>query len=66
MIEDALKIGFTRNAQLIERFQQQLESQIVSVPYGKWHTVVGKSEEGITTRVKLKRAGTFSAPATWK
>ena len=34
VIEDALKIGFTRNAQLIERFQQQLESQIVSVPYG--------------------------------
>ncbi|QHD50394.1 MBL fold metallo-hydrolase [Vreelandella aquamarina] len=58
VIEDALKIGFTRNAQLIERFQQQLESQIVSVPYGKWHTVVEKNEEGsITTRVKLKRAG---------
>ena len=58
VIEDALKIGFTRNAQLIERFQQQLESQIVSVPYGKWHNVVEKTEEGsITTRVKLKRAG---------
>ncbi len=28
------------------------------MPYGKWHTVVGKSEEGsITTRIKLKRAG---------
>lgn len=58
VIEDALKIGFTRNAQLIKRFQQQLESQIVSVPYGKWHTVVEKADEGhITTRVKLKRAG---------
>ncbi|MFP3344079.1 MBL fold metallo-hydrolase [Halomonas sp. SIMBA_159] len=54
VIEDALKIGFTRNAQLIERFQQQLESQIVSMPYGKWHTVVAGSS---TTRVKLKRAG---------
>ncbi|WFE72449.1 MBL fold metallo-hydrolase [Halomonas sp. M1] len=58
VIEDALKIGFTRNAQLIERFQAQLETQIVSVPYGKWHNVVEKSGEGgITTRVKLKRAG---------
>ncbi|AVI62931.1 MBL fold metallo-hydrolase RNA specificity domain-containing protein [Halomonas sp. GFAJ-1] len=58
VIEDALKIGFTRNAQLIERFQAQLASQIVSVPYGKWHNVVEKSGEGgITTRVKLKRAG---------
>ena len=50
VIEDALKIGFTRNAQLIERFQAQLEKQIVSVPYGQWHTLG-------TARVKLKRAG---------
>lgn len=55
VIEDALKIGFTRNAQLINRFQAQLESQIVSVPYGKWHSVVNDSIG--TTRIKLKRAG---------
>ncbi|MFC7367407.1 MULTISPECIES: MBL fold metallo-hydrolase [Vreelandella] len=60
VIEDALKIGFTRNAELIQRFQTQLESQIISVPYGKWHTVVNESEkgkQGITTQIKLKRAG---------
>ncbi|CAH1043968.1 MBL fold metallo-hydrolase RNA specificity domain-containing protein [Halomonas sp. TD01] len=60
VIEDALKIGFTRNADLIQRFQAQLESQIVSVPYGKWHTLVGENVDasnGITTRIKLKRAG---------
>ncbi|WP_447926371.1 MBL fold metallo-hydrolase [Vreelandella sp. EE27] len=55
VIEDALKIGFTRDAQLIERFQAQLESQIVSVAYGKWHTVV--ADENANTRIKLKRAG---------
>lgn len=59
VIEDALKIGFTRNADLIQRFQAQLESQVVSVPYGKWHPVVGseKGKQGVITRVKLKRAG---------
>ncbi|WP_434986176.1 MBL fold metallo-hydrolase RNA specificity domain-containing protein [Vreelandella zhaodongensis] len=58
VIEDALKIGFTRNADLIQRFQAQLKSQIVSVPYSQWHTVVnGQGKLGITTRVKLKRAG---------
>ncbi|UYV18060.1 MBL fold metallo-hydrolase [Halomonas qaidamensis] len=60
VIEDALKIGFTRNAQLIQRFQAQLESQIVSVSYGKWHTVLDErkgADQGITTRIKLKRAG---------
>ncbi|MGP9632685.1 MBL fold metallo-hydrolase RNA specificity domain-containing protein [Halomonas sp. AOP43-A1-21] len=55
VIEDALKIGFTRNADLINRFQAQLESQIVSVPYGKWHSVV--NDPIGTTRIKLKRAG---------
>ncbi|MCB8889536.1 MBL fold metallo-hydrolase RNA specificity domain-containing protein [Vreelandella malpeensis] len=55
VIEDALKIGFTRNAQLIERFQAQLESQIVSLDYHQWHTVVDDGD--IKTRIKLKRAG---------
>lgn len=59
VIEDALKIGFTRNAELINRFQDQLNIQLVSVPYGKWHWI----EHGIpggnigTTRIKLQRAG---------
>lgn len=62
VIEDALKIGFTRNAQLIQRFQVQLQSQIVSLPYGQWHTVINENAQapdikGTTTRVKLKRAG---------
>ncbi|XKF16209.1 MBL fold metallo-hydrolase [Halomonas sp. BLK-85] len=66
VIEDALKIGFTRNTQLIERFQAQLQSQIVSLPYGQWHSVIQQSpqkqssqnqDDQSTTRVKLKRAG---------
>ncbi|TVP44947.1 MAG: MBL fold metallo-hydrolase [Halomonas sp.] len=67
VIEDALKIGFTRNAQLIERFQAQLEQQIVSLPYEKWHTIVSDhtgpgantatDESTGKTRIKLKRAG---------
>lgn len=55
VIEDALKIGFTRNAELIERFQAQLASQITAIPYGQWHAVVSNSD--VTTRIKLKRAG---------
>ena len=55
VIEDALKIGFTRNAQLINRFQEQLTQQIVSVPYGKWHRVAHNTIG--TARIKLKRAG---------
>lgn len=55
VIEDALKIGFTRNARLIEQFQAQLKRQLVAVPYGQWHSVV--EDDALTVRVKLKRAG---------
>ncbi|WP_235041853.1 MBL fold metallo-hydrolase [Vreelandella profundi] len=69
VIEDALKIGFTRKEQLIERFQAQPDKQIVSVPYGQWYSldlisnesgnacINSKSDYLATTRVKLKRAG---------
>ncbi|MGM0522415.1 MAG: MBL fold metallo-hydrolase, partial [Pseudomonadota bacterium] len=55
VIEDALKIGFTRNARLIEQFQAQLERQLVPLPYGQWHTAVEAG--GMVARVKLKPAG---------
>ncbi|MGM0543983.1 MAG: MBL fold metallo-hydrolase RNA specificity domain-containing protein [Pseudomonadota bacterium] len=55
VIEDALKIGFTRNARLIEQFQAQLQTQLVPLAYGKWHSVV--EDDALTMRVKLKRAG---------
>lgn len=55
VIEDALKIGFTRDAVLIERFLQQVESQLVPLPYKQWHTLLDDS--GVCLRVKLNRAG---------
>lgn len=62
VIEDALKIGFTRDASLIKRFQAQLASQLVSVPYGQWYDVVAQGQHVPQSnkpglRVKLKRAG---------
>lgn len=55
VIEDALKIGFTRNARLIEQFQQRVQAQLVPVDYARWHTVV--DDAVLRMRVKLKRAG---------
>ncbi len=55
VLEDALKIGFTRNRRLIERFIGQLQKQLVPLEYRKWHTVA--DEAGLALRVKLKRAG---------
>ncbi|MDR9469374.1 MBL fold metallo-hydrolase [Marinospirillum sp.] len=55
VIEDALRIGFTRNQQLIERFQEQVQKQLVPLSYKSWHSLVDTPE--LAMQVKLKRAG---------
>ena len=52
MLEDALKIGFTRNQQLIDRVLAQLKGQICALPYGQWQTVANTE-----IKVRLQRAG---------
>lgn len=55
ILEDALKIGFTRDKALIERVLGLIRSRIVPVPYGEWHSVF--DEEGAALQVRLQRAG---------
>ena len=46
VMEDALKIGFTRNRSLIKRFQKKLHDLIEPVPYGK---KIGIPGDGVVT-----------------
>ena len=39
VLEDALKIGFTRNQRLIDRFLKQIKQQIHPLPYKQWHEI---------------------------
>lgn len=55
VLEDALKVGFTRDRGLIERFLKDIETRLVPLPYGKWHSVQAGQELGL--EVKLHRAG---------
>ncbi|WNK21230.1 MBL fold metallo-hydrolase [Halomonas piscis] len=55
VLEDALKIGFTRNRALIERFVDRVRELTVALGYRRWHDVV--NDAGLALRVKLKRAG---------
>ena len=58
VLEDALKVGFTRNQRLIDRFLQQIRRQIVSLPYKQWHEVVpGGGLNGAALKVKFAQAG---------
>ena len=51
VLEDALKIGFTRNQRLIDKFLTQIEKQIKPLPYKKWQ----KIDDAL--KIKLQPAG---------
>mgnify|MGYP000625110386 CR=1 FL=1 len=55
VLEDAVKVGFTRDSRLVERFLKRLKEMIVPLPYGRWQRV----ETGAAGRldIKLKPAG---------
>lgn len=51
MLEDALKVGVTRDRALIERFLAVLTERLVAVPYGEWIRLFGDA------RLRLQPAG---------
>lgn len=53
VLEDALKVGVTRNQSLIDTFLRLLRKQLVPVPYKHWQTLEGIAE----CQVKFHRAG---------
>ena len=55
VIEDALKIGFTRNKRLIREFLATVDSRLQALEYKQWHTLV--DDRSLRVRIKLHRAG---------
>ena len=55
VIEDALKVGFTRDAALIQRFLGEVQSRLVPLNYKTWHTLL--DDERHHLRIRLQRAG---------
>ncbi len=51
VLEDALKVGFTRDETLLRRVLGEIRKQLVPWPYQQWHTVVDGA-----TRLKIKLA----------
>jgi metallo-beta-lactamase family protein len=56
VIEDALKVGFTRDGALIAKVLGQLRTQTVALPYKEWLTLVDAGR-ALGLRVKLQPAG---------
>jgi metallo-beta-lactamase family protein len=55
VIEDALKVGFTKDEALIDRFLVAVHQMLRPVPYKQWQ-VVADTEE-LTVKLRLQRAG---------
>ena len=62
VLEDALKIGFTRNERLIEQFLAQIQNQLRPLPYKSWVSIfdnehTSSSQSNLSLKVKLSPAG---------
>jgi metallo-beta-lactamase family protein len=55
VLEDALKIGVTRNASLIKKFLKRIEYQLRPLPYRRWQTVIDNN--GQRLEIRLQPAG---------
>lgn len=55
VIEDALKVGFTRDEALIKQFLAAVQQMLRPLPYKQWQVVTDNDE--LCVRVRLQRAG---------
>lgn len=55
VLADALKVGVTRDKQLIDQVLGLIRSRLVALPYQQWHQVWGDAATGV--QVRLQRAG---------
>lgn len=55
MLEDALKIGFTRDRSLIERVLGLIRQRTQALPYDQWHPVYENDSTSLS--IRLQRAG---------
>lgn len=55
VLEDAFKLSYSRDPHTLGRYLELINTSLVEVPYGQWHTVY----EGAATvcRIRLQRAG---------
>ena len=55
VLEDAFKLGFSRDRAKIEKYIQLVEQRIIALPYKQWFTLTDTAE--LLARIRLQRAG---------
>ncbi|TCD21579.1 MBL fold metallo-hydrolase [Pseudomonas sp. IC_126] len=55
VLEDAFKLGFSRDHSQIEKYIRLVEQRIIALPYQQWFTLADSDE--LLARIRLQRAG---------
>jgi metallo-beta-lactamase family protein len=55
VLEDAFKLGFSRDQKQVERYLKLIEQRIIALPYKTWFTL--QDDEQLRCRIRLQRAG---------
>lgn len=55
VLEDAFKLGVSRDQQLVERYIRLIEQRIIALPYNTWFNLREASD--VICRIRLQRAG---------
>jgi metallo-beta-lactamase family protein len=55
VLEDAVKLGFSRDPELVRSFMAELKQRVLGLPYQHWFTLL--DEDGRQLRVRLQPAG---------
>ena len=57
VIEDAIKVGVTRNRSIIRSVMARFKSQLVAIDYNQWFAVEGFDKQDAALKAKFKMAG---------
>ncbi|UFQ99149.1 MBL fold metallo-hydrolase RNA specificity domain-containing protein [Pseudomonas wenzhouensis] len=55
VLEDAFKLGFSRDQKQVERYLKLIEQRIVALPYRQWFSLIDTPQ--LNARIRLQRAG---------
>ncbi|EXF43999.1 beta-lactamase domain-containing protein [Pseudomonas sp. BAY1663] len=55
VLEDAFKLGFSRDQKDVERYIKLVEQRLLPLPYKQWFTLV--ETDALVARIRLQRAG---------
>jgi len=55
VLEDAFRLGVSRDQQRVERYLKLIEQRLIALPYKTWFTLV--DQPGLKARIRLQRAG---------